>query len=312
MYSSPRLRRRLRRAGLQAHGLFLFKVARNDLRAHSSVGKSTAFTWQGSLVQVQLRAFEERKYSVKKENNIYMGLKEEIRELIRLQEIDTLIYKLQEKKNETLPARLEEIKREFEETSKNFTSAEEKLKSLQLEKKDKEIELATKEEGLKKLQTQLYQLKTNKEYQAMLTEIGSHKADISVAEEGVLTVMDRLEKAKKECAVRKEALSQEEKAFKSEEEKIASAIRDAEAEISNLGTKRKALVEGIDKEILATYERLLNSLQGLALVPVKGVNCGACHMRLNHQKINEIKMFGCLVSCDSCVRILYIPEDIQG
>ncbi len=241
-----------------------------------------------------------------------MGLKEEVRKLVQLQEIDGRIYKLKEKKNETLPGRLEEIKEEFEETSKNSTSADEKLKSLQLEKKDKELELAAKEEGLKKLQTQLYQLKSNKEYQAMLSEIESHKADISVAEEGVLKVMDALEAAKKECAVQKETLSQEEKAFKEEEAKLNSTMRDAEAEISNFGTKREALAGGIEKEILDKYERLLNSRQGLALVPVEGSDCGACHMRLNHQKINEIKMFEHLVSCDSCVRILYIPEDIQG
>ena len=241
-----------------------------------------------------------------------MGLKDEIRKLIQLQEIDGRIYKLQEERNEIIPAQLEKIRNEFEKTSKNFTSAEEKLKSLQLDKKAKELELGTQEEGLKKLQTQLYQLKNNKEYQAMLTEIQSHKADIAVAEENVLTVMIALEGAKKECTTQKEALSQEEKTFKSEEERLISVTKDAEAEISNLVIKREAIIGGIDKEVLVRYEHLLNSRQGLALVPVKGNDCGACHMRLNHQKINEIKMFEHLVSCDSCVRILYIPEDVQG
>ena len=241
-----------------------------------------------------------------------MGLKDEIRKLIQLQEIDGRIYKLQEERNEIIPAQLEKIRNEFEKTSKNFTSAEEKLKSLQLDKKAKELELGTQEEELKKLQTQLYQLKNNKEYQAMLTEIQSHKADIAVAEENVLTVMIALEGAKKECTTQKEALSQEEKTFKSEEERLISVTKDAEAEISNLVIKREAIIGGIDKEVLVRYEHLLNSRQGLALVPVKGNDCGACHMRLNHQKINEIKMFEHLVSCDSCVRILYIPEDVQG
>jgi len=240
-----------------------------------------------------------------------MGLKEEIRKLIQLQEIDTRIYKLQEEKNEALPARLKEIKKEFEEISRNFASAEEKLKSLQLERKDKEIELGTKEEELKKLQTQLYQLKNNKEYQAMITSIESHKADISVAEDGVLIVMDTIEEAKKECAAQKEALSREENVSKAEREKLNLGVKDAEAEISNLATKRGPLTGGIEKETLAKYEYLLNSRQGLALVPVKGNDCGACYMRLNHQKINEIKMFEHLVLCDSCVRILYIPEDIE-
>jgi len=240
-----------------------------------------------------------------------MGLKKEIIKLVQLQEIDSRIYKLQEEKNQTLPARLEEIKKEFGDMSKNFTSAEEKLKVLQLAKKDKEIELGTKEEGLKKLQTQLYQLKTNKEYQAMLAEIESHKADISVVEEGVLVVMESLEETKKECETQKNALNQEEKYFKSEEEKLNASLKDDEAEISNLKAKRKTFTDEIDKEILAKYEHLLGPRGGLALVPVIGSDCGACHMRLNHQTINEIKMLEHLVSCNSCARILYIPEDMQ-
>jgi len=240
-----------------------------------------------------------------------MNLKKEIRELIKLQEIDSKIYKLQEDKNETLPIQLEKIKNEFEETSKNFTSAEEKLKKLQLEKKDKELELATKEEELKKLQIQLYQLKSNKEYQTMLSSIASHKADILTVEESILVIMESLEEAKKECTEQKDALGKEEKSFKDKEAEFSSRIKDAEADIDNLKNKRKTLAEGIEGKILAIYERLLGSRQGLALVPVVGNDCGACHMRLNHQKINEIKMLDHLALCESCVRILYIPEDIR-
>lgn len=240
-----------------------------------------------------------------------MGLKDEIRKLIELQEVDTRIYKLMEERDMALPNRLAEIRKNFEEASKGFTAAEENLKNAQLQKKDKEIELNTKEEGLKKLQVQLYQLKSNKEYQAMLAEIESHKADISVTEESVLKAMDAIEAAKKECAIQKEELNQKEKKFKEEETKLNITIKDSAVAIDNLNNKRKVIAGEIDTKILAEYERLLNSRQGIALVPVEGNNCGACHMRLNHQKINEIKMFERLVFCDSCVRILYIPEDIQ-
>jgi len=240
-----------------------------------------------------------------------MNLKKELRQLVQLQEIDTKIYKLQEDKDKALPIQLEKIKKEFEEMSKNFTTAEEKFKKLQLEKKDKELELATKEGELKKLQTQLYQLKSNKDYQAMLTTIGSNKADMLTIEEAILIIMESLEEATKECTEQKEALGQEEKSFKDQEVRLTESVKNAEIDISNLNNKRKVIAEGIDKKILSDYERLLVSRKGLALVPVKGNGCGACHMRLNHQKINEIKMLEHLAICESCVRILYIPEDIQ-
>jgi len=164
-----------------------------------------------------------------------------------LQEIDTKIYKLQEDKDKALPIQLEKIKEEFEEMSKNFTTAEENLK-ITIRKKDKELELATKEGELKKLQTQLYQLKSNKDYQAMLTTIGSNKADMLTIEEAILIIMESLEEATKECTEQKEALGQEEKSFKDQEVRLTESVKNAEIDISNLNNKRKVIAEGIDKK----------------------------------------------------------------
>ena len=240
-----------------------------------------------------------------------MNLKDEIRKLIELQGIDSHVYKLQEKKDEILPVEIEKLKNDFTEISTQFATAEEKLKNLQLKKKDREIELGTKEIELTKLQTQLYQLKNNKEYQAMVKNIESHKADIAVVEENILQVMEELETTKKECELQKEALNQKEKIFKEKESGLTGAIKDAETEIKNLAAKRSAHTAKIDAKIISRYEYLLKSCRGLALVPVNGNTCGACHMHLNHQTINEIKMLEHLVSCNNCVRILYLPEDIE-
>jgi len=62
--------------------------------------------------------------------------------------------------------------------------------------KDREIELASKEENTKKLQAQLYQLKTNKEYNVMLQQIQDSKADASLVEDKILEAMDKIDKAK--------------------------------------------------------------------------------------------------------------------
>ncbi len=240
-----------------------------------------------------------------------MNLKDEILKLIELQEIDSKIYKSTEEKDEILPARLKKLKSEFEEKSTDLAASVEKLKNLQLKRKDKEIELETTETGLTKLQTQLYQLKSNKEYQAMLKEIASHKADISVVEENLLSIMEEIETVKKESEIQKEALKREEKTFGEKETGLNEATKDAEAKIKTFRIKRDSLVAGIDKQIILKYEHLLKTRHGSALIPVEGGHCSACQMQLNHQKINEIKMLEHLVSCDNCVRILYILEDIK-
>lgn len=241
-----------------------------------------------------------------------MNLKDEIIKLIELQEIDLLIYKIRHEVNTVKPAILEELKHEFENQKQEFLTYEEAVKKLRLVKKDKELELAAKEESLAKYQGQLYQLKTNKEYQAKLNEIASIKADISKAEEEVLEALDAIDKAKLVFENQKQVLDKTENKFKEEGIKIKNEIEDMEAKVKNLQEKRKSFVEHVDQKIISKYENLLETRNGLAAVAISNGNCLACNLRVTHQTINEIKMYDKLVLCSSCVRILYIPGDLKA
>ncbi len=240
-----------------------------------------------------------------------MGLKEELRKLIELQEIDSRIYTLNQKKDIEKPQELERLKEEFSKEKSKLAEVEEELKKVQVKRKDKELELASKEENIRKAQGQLYQLKTNKEYQAKLQEIESLKADVSVLEEEILKIFDEVDQVQKRLNEVKESIAQKEKTFKEEEAKINREIKEIEIEIKNLTDKRSMLAKNVDSNILAIYDRLIETRGGVAIAPVEHENCGACHMRVTAQKINEIKMYKNLVYCESCVRILYVKDDLE-
>ncbi len=240
-----------------------------------------------------------------------MNLKEEIRKLIHLQEIDSKIHSLIHKQDVDIPSQLEELKNNFDKKKSMLSSFEEKVKQLQLKRKDKELDLSSKEENVKKAQTQLYQLKTNKEYQAKLTEINSLKADIFLIEEEIINLLDELEEAEKELKEAKRDLEEEEKKFRDREARLKEEKKSLEMEISNLRDKRKIITQSIDSKILSIYERLLKTRNGLVIASVDNQNCTACHMRVTPQTINEIKMYKDLVFCEMCVRILYIKEDFS-
>jgi hypothetical protein len=240
-----------------------------------------------------------------------MNLKEEIRKIVQLQEIDTQIQNLANQKEVELPKNIENLRNELEEEKKKLSIFEEEVKKLQVKRKEKELELASKEENVKKAQSQLYQLKTNKEYQAKLSEITSLKADVSVLEEEIIKILDEIEESEKRFKEEKEKFSDKEKEFKEKEAKIKEEIKEIEIKIKNLQDKRNILIKDIDKNVLSKYEQLLKTRSGLAVVPVENENCGACHIRLTPQTINEIKMYKDLVFCENCVRMLYLPEDIK-
>jgi predicted nucleic acid-binding Zn-ribbon protein len=173
------------------------------------------------------------------------------------------------------------------------------------------MDLAAKEEGIKKAQTHLYQLKTNKEYSSKLSEIVSLKADSSLFEEDILRVMDEIEAADKKLKEEKDKLAADEKKFKDDTDKLDARAKDIDAQVRQLEDKKATLVRDVNKRILDYYEKLLKSRNGIAMAAVSNENCGACHMKVNAQQINEVKMYVDLVFCESCARILYIPEDIQ-
>ncbi len=240
---------------------------------------------------------------------ISISIKEQLAKLVKLQAIDTQIYKLNQEKV-AKPAEVIKIEMEFEVQKKALSDLDNELKSLLKKRKDKELELGTKEESIKKLQNQLYSLKTNKEYQAMLKEIEGQKADCSLLEDAILKCMDEQDILNKCVNEEKLRLSNEEKISNEKKAKIQDELKEIDTILKDLDFKRNQVTPEVDKKILSVYERIINSRDGLAIVPVRNNSCHGCQMTATHQVVNEIKMFERLVVCETCARILYTEEDI--
>ena len=158
---------------------------------------------------------------------------------------------------------------------------------------------------MKKLNIQLYQLKTNKEYETMQHEINGLKADCSVLEEEIIKLMDEVEEAESNIANEQKQLEEKQQQVDSEIKKIEDEIKSIERELVKEEEKRKQIAVEVDPKILSNYERILEVKDGLAIVPVVNNSCGGCYMQLPPQVINEIKLKNEIIYCQICSRILY-------
>ncbi|MFA5090455.1 MAG: C4-type zinc ribbon domain-containing protein [Candidatus Omnitrophota bacterium] len=236
------------------------------------------------------------------------NLKEQITNLVRLQSLDGEIYAFKQEK-ESKPVEIKSLETAFEEKKQHLAALEKQSLDLQKQKKEKDLELATKEDGVKKLQSQLYSLKTNKEYQTMLQQIGDAKADASVIEDKILEFFESMDKIKRDIDTEKQRLQEEEKAFNEQKKKIEARVKEIDEQLAQLDAQRKQVIPGIEPKMLAQYERILNSRDGLAIVGVKDNSCQGCNMFVPPQVINLIKMYERIITCEVCNRILYISED---
>ena len=227
--------------------------------------------------------------------------------LIELQEFDSKLSKLRRNKK-SMPLQLEAIRNRIEEKKQDIQSAEEEIKAVKIEIKEKELELHNAEDGIKKFQQQLLQIKTNKEYKALLVEIGGKKADNSCIEDDILDLMDKLDQKELKLNRGKDNLKEIEKKFQQEEARIKKEMQRVEEAIKEEEVKKEEIAVKVDSNVFSVYTRLINNQDGLAIVPVIDGACGGCHLSLRPQTINEIKRAQDLVTCERCSRIFYLNE----
>ena len=86
-------------------------------------------------------------------------------------------------------------------------------------------------------------------------------------------------------------------------------IKVSQDRVNVLLGQRQQITPDIDKSVLSRYDAVLKHKEGLAIAPLKDMICGGCFMSLNPQTINALKMHDQLVSCEMCMRILYLEDD---
>ncbi len=227
--------------------------------------------------------------------------------LKQLQTLDGELYKLRRQQDKK-PRELEQAEAEVAAQQARVKAADDHMKALQLSQKEKEMDLQTREGNVRKLQGQLFQVKTNKEYSTMQREIDSLKADNSFLEEAILKLFDGIEQAGAERQREQARLAEQQQRFAKERERVEGELAEIEQRITRLELERGRVAPGVEAPTLAFYERILEMREGVALVPLLHNACGGCHRRLPPQVINEVYLKAKLTTCESCSRILYFDE----
>ncbi len=228
--------------------------------------------------------------------------------LIRIQSLKNKINELelaQKHRKQDIQKKNIQIKREKALTEQKH---EEKI-AVQKEIDRKELDLKTNESEISKYNSQLNSIKTNKEYTALVSEIGSKKADMSILEDEILIMMSKLEAANQGYEKAKENLKSEDESLKDLTERVNTELRESDIEIEKVKNEQKKYIDLLDEHSLKQYNRLSNIKGGKAIVPVIGNVCGGCSMTVTRQTLNELMSRKDLVFCRSCSRILYLDEN---
>jgi predicted nucleic acid-binding Zn-ribbon protein len=228
--------------------------------------------------------------------------------LINLQAIDTRIAGL-EADAARLPREIAAIHAAVEDAKKNAEQAKARLDAARKDQRAKEKDLEVVQAKRSKNEARLYEVKTNKEYSAVLIEIEEIKQEKARMEEEVLVLMEAQERLTSDIREAEGRFKQRESEGRGQETTLKEQLRGIEADLAGVRTERKELAGKLPANILADYDRILRARAGLALVPVTKPNfCGACRMTITPQRLQELRAQSSLIPCESCGRYLYWPS----
>ncbi len=231
--------------------------------------------------------------------------------LLKLQEFDVAIDDLKNKAK-SLALQIQSKTKDLEVLKTSTTAAKSNLQTKQARKKELELAVDEKEKIVKKHQTELNSLKSNDAYKAMLIEINNAKQEVTKIEDDILNVMESVEAAEKEYKAQEQKMKSQESVMKGDVQKLEgekAAVLEAEKAKQ---AEREAYAQTVPEKPRTLYDYIREKRGTNAIVPMVESNCSGCRMILTPHQANEVRKRKNLVRCETCSRIVYLPEETSA
>ena len=233
-----------------------------------------------------------------------MKLDDKLKVVLMIQSIDTRFDEIRREKEQT-PKEIEKLKADLDLLRNAMGQDLSALEELTKGRRKVERELEEIQPKFEKSKLRLNEVKSNKEYQAVLKEIEELKELTYQKEEMVIKWMEEIEVQEKECAGNKVRWEESEREFKDREREFSQRIRELDKEVQSLNERRGKLSQEVDQDLLREYDSLRMQLKGQVVAPVIDFVCQGCHLGIPPQQYNDLIRGDSLQSCSNCNRIIY-------
>lgn len=231
--------------------------------------------------------------------------------LIQLQQLDMEIRELI-LFLDSIPPQVEDIDKKITESALLAAAAKEKMTGSQKKRRELESEVKDIKSQIGKYKRQLNEVKTNKEYTALLKEIEESEKRVDRLEETFIAEMLLEDDIQKEIKTVGQKHAETQASLTKEKEALSRKKREMEGKARVLGQRREGLLPTIPADQVNLYLKIFRKKGGTALSPVKDDFCALCHVRVRPQVLNELLSTRKLILCENCGRILYWLEQKAG
>lgn len=227
--------------------------------------------------------------------------------LYQLQLVDDQLDKLEELRGD-LPNMVRSLENGINEYRAEISEKEISQKDSVEKRAQNEEEVEKLKESQKKFKAQLYQVRNNKEYDALTKEIDHSDEQIAKLETENNTLADLSKSLSEQIEDVKPKLAELESELKEREADLKEIIKANEKEETILQTDRKKIGDQIKKPDVYVYIRIRKAKKGKAVSTIRRSACSGCHNIIPSQRQLEIRRNARIFTCEYCGRILISQE----
>jgi uncharacterized protein len=231
----------------------------------------------------------------------------DLKTLIDLQRLDQEIAELTSR-IETFPNQIQAIEKQLNDFIHAHEERQHHLSANQKERREMEGEIQMIRQKISKHKDQLYLVKTNEQYRAMLKEIEGEEANIRAIEDRILEKMIESEELQKLVSEAAGRLDSEKARVAQEKANLEAAAKAGTKQRDESVRERGELGAKLNEDILVHYERVRRGRGGMALAEVREGKCMGCNVLLRPQLYYDVRAGEGLYECENCARILYSLE----
>ncbi|MCZ6775024.1 MAG: C4-type zinc ribbon domain-containing protein [Ignavibacteria bacterium] len=230
-----------------------------------------------------------------------------LRYLYALQQIDNNLDELEELKGD-LPAETKALEATINELKVQVATLDQTMKSAFSSRDNADSEIISLKEKMEKYKAQQFEVRNNREYDALTREMDHTTQTIAKLEKEMEESETKAVAARTDIETTKSEIKEKTKLLEEKRATLAEVAKKTEAEELKYKHGREKLLTRIKKADLNAYERIRKAKRGKAIVPVKRGACGGCFNKVPPQKLLELRQNKKIYQCEHCGRIIVSDE----
>ncbi|MCC8144992.1 MAG: C4-type zinc ribbon domain-containing protein [Bacteroidales bacterium] len=162
---------------------------------------------------------------------------------------------------------------------------------------------------IEKYQSQLDNVRNNREFDSLSKEIEFQGLEVELAEKKIREFTHELKVVAEEIEKSKNLYEERRADLKSKKEELNEIISETKIQEEQLREQAKEIEGTIEPRLLQAFKRIRKSAKnGLAVVYIQRDACGGCFNKIPPQRQLDIKLRKKIIVCEHCGRIIIDPE----